>query len=96
MSARGTTNRNARGSASARRTRKQYLLDTFGDGTTCRCHYCKCELTFETLTVDRIVPGILGGTYRRNNIRPACMHDNSIEGTALRERLKHGLEGALV
>lgn len=33
-----------------------------------------------TLTVDRIIPGILGGTYRRNNIRPACSRDNSETG----------------
>lgn len=26
----------------------------------------------KTLRVDRIVPGELGGTYRRNNIRPHC------------------------
>ena len=88
MSARGTTNRNARGSAAARRARRQYLLDTFGDGTTCRCHYCPAILDIVTLTVDRIIPGILGGTYKRDNIRPACLHCNSVEGTVLRERLK--------
>ena len=36
-------------------------------------------------TVDRIVPGCKGGTYRRNNIRPACGKCNSIEGNKLQK-----------
>lgn len=38
----------------------------------CRCYRCGKLLTLETLTVDRIIPGCKGGTYRRNNIRPSC------------------------
>lgn len=38
----------------------------------CRCYRCGDLLIFCTLTVDRIIPGKKGGTYRRNNIRPAC------------------------
>lgn len=38
------------------------------------------------LTVDRIIPGCLGGTYRRNNIRPACGQCNSETGGALSAR----------
>ena len=38
------------------------------------------------LTVDRIIPGKLGGTYRRNNIRPACGNCNSETGGALASR----------
>lgn len=38
----------------------------------CRCYRCGILLTVNTLTVDRIIPGKKGGTYRRNNIRPAC------------------------
>lgn len=37
----------------------------------------------QPLTVDRIVPGCKGGTYRRNNIRPACGGCNSETGGAL-------------
>jgi hypothetical protein len=45
----------------------------FGTGVpACRCYRCGTLLTVDTVTVDRIIPGILGGTYRRNNIRPAC------------------------
>lgn len=40
------------------------------------------------LTVDRIIPGCQGGTYRRNNIRPACGQCNSETGGALARRGK--------
>ena len=69
---RGTSNTNVRGSAEARRRRKNYLLVTFGDGITVQCSHCPEVLTFVTLTVDRIVPGARGGTYERRNIRPSC------------------------
>lgn len=35
------------------------------------------------MTVDRIIPGCKQGTYRRNNIRPACGDCNSETGGAL-------------
>lgn len=44
-----------------------------GQGTpACRCYRCGALLTVDTVWVDRIVPGCKGGTYARNNIRPAC------------------------
>ena len=36
------------------------------------------------LTVDRIIPGCKGGTYRRDNVRPACADCNSVTGGGLR------------
>lgn len=50
----------------------------------CRCYRCGVLLTTETVTVDRIIPGCQGGTYRRNNIRPACGPCNSQTGGSLR------------
>lgn len=38
----------------------------------CRCYRCGKLLTYDTLTVDRIIPGCKGGKYRRDNIRPSC------------------------
>lgn len=38
----------------------------------------------EPLTVDRIIPGCRGGTYRRDNIRPACGGCNSETGGGTR------------
>lgn len=49
----------------------------------CRCYRCGTLLVFQTMTVDRIIPGCLGGTYRRNNIRPACSKCNTATGAAL-------------
>lgn len=46
----------------------------------CRCYRCGTLLTVDSVTVDRIVPGCKGGTYRRSNIRPACGHCNSETG----------------
>ncbi len=56
-----------------------------GEGEkACRCYRCGYLLVFATLTVDRIIPGDKGGTYRRNNIRPACGSCNSITGNEYR------------
>lgn len=52
----------------------------------CRCYRCGTLLTVETVTVDRIIPGCMGGTYRRDNIRPACLTCNSSTGGALSRR----------
>lgn len=75
---RGTSSENLRGSAEDRRRRKRYLLDTYGDGQTTRCAFCKGMLTYDTVTVDRYpIPGRAGGRYTRDNIRPACGPCNS-------------------
>ena len=55
-------------------------LGTEGGQSACRCYRCGCLLTVDTVTVDRIVPGCQGGTYRRDNIRPACGPCNSETG----------------
>lgn len=52
----------------------------------CRCYRCGCLLTTFTVTVDRIVPGCRGGTYRRDNIRPACGTCNSATGATTRRK----------
>ncbi len=82
---RGTTNKNSRGSASARRARRQWLVDRYGKGGRVRCwRGCGTWLTVETLTVGRITPGCQGGTYRRDNIMPECGPCNSSFGGAER------------
>jgi 5-methylcytosine-specific restriction endonuclease McrA len=66
-----------RGNAAARRARKGYLLVQFGNGITCSCIYqCGRVLDFSTVEADRIIPGSLGGSYRRENIIPACRSCN--------------------
>ncbi len=63
---------------------EQYRQDGDTIHECCRCYRCGKLLTIDTLTVDRIKPGALGGTYRRENIRPACSGCNSETGGAVR------------
>lgn len=102
MTRRGTSNTNARGSTRDRKARRRWIVTSFradrdvsrrGRGTAlgrgfvaCRCYRCGRLLTEATVTVDRIVPGCHGGTYRRNNIRPACALCNSETGGATRKK----------
>lgn len=54
-----------------------------GEGEpACRCYRCGKLLTEETVTADRIKPGCQGGTYRRENIRPACGGSEGCNQTA--------------
>jgi 5-methylcytosine-specific restriction endonuclease McrA len=65
------------------------LTVPLGEGLpACRCFRCGKLLTLETLTVDRIIPGCQGGTYRRNNIRPECSDCASRRGGATRGNSK--------
>lgn len=86
MSGRGTSNSldPSRGNQQQRRARKLWLLATFGDGISAPCVFCGVALLYSALTVDRIVPGCQGGTYRAENIRPACGPCNSREGCRVR------------
>lgn len=81
---RGTTNSNVRGNSKDRAARKTWLLQQFGDGVEAPCAFCGESLTFETVTVDRIIPGCQGGRYVRENIRPSCGPCNFSLGGALR------------
>jgi hypothetical protein len=63
--------------------RKQWLLEEYGDGKEAPCHFCGDRLTFDTVTVDRIIPGCEGGGYVRGNIRPACGSCNSADGARI-------------
>lgn len=83
------SNSNERGSSYDRRVRKQWLLDTFGNGEIAFCsfHSCTKVLTFDTMTVDRFpIPGCEGGRYVRGNIRPACLECNTSDGGKLGQK----------
>lgn len=73
-----------------------WLLARFGDGEKAPCKLmisplCQQWVTLETITVDRIVPGIDGGTYVRANIRPACAPCQHRQGQRLAiERRRRG------
>jgi hypothetical protein len=65
-----------RGNSYDRRRRKLWLLNTFGTGRICKCHWCGKRLTFKTLTQDRLLPGDAGGRYIKSNLVPACLKCN--------------------
>lgn len=69
-----------RGNSKDRARRKRKVLRVFGNGQRCRCTYCRRWLNFHTLTIDRVIPGIDGGTYRFSNIQPACRDCNIRRG----------------
>ena len=85
---RGTTNRDDRGNAATRRARKTWLLNTFGDRETCPCYRCGRSLSRSLVEADRIIPGCLGGSYRRSNIRPVCEECNKITGNAVKAMIR--------
>lgn len=82
MSARGTTNRNVRGSSRDRAARRAWLVQQYGwpEVGIVNCYRCDVpllqdpdpEVPDQAVTVDRIVPGCEGGRYSHDNIRPAC------------------------
>lgn len=51
-----------------------------------RCYRCATLLHAGTVTADRIIPGCEGGTYRRDNLRPACQPCQSFTGGQLAHR----------
>lgn len=91
MTRRGTSNSNDRGSAEARRRRKCWILATFGDGISVVCYRCPTVLLYSTVEVDRIIPGVLGGRYTRDNIRPCCGDCNKVTGNEVRDLLRAGV-----
>lgn len=63
-----------RGNNRQRARRKQWMLDTFGDGRTCPCTHCGARLDYPTIESDRIDPD---GPYRRENVQPSCRFCNA-------------------
>lgn len=85
---RGTSNENERGSTRDRAARRAWIMKNWAsDYVDCvRCYRCGTLLYRRELTIDRIIPSAHGGTYRRNNIRPACSLCNSSTGSSVRSR----------
>lgn len=86
---RGTSNSATRGSSKDRAARRAYLLATYGDGVTCQCHTCPAVLDDSTITVDRVIPGVLGGSYfDKPNLRPQCHPCSRRQGAAVAALMK--------
>ena len=58
-----------RGNSTDRKRRKLWMLVAWGDGVKAPCTHCSMMLDYDSIEADRIVPG---GSYRRDNIQPAC------------------------
>jgi hypothetical protein len=78
-----------RGNNRDRARRRQWLLETFDPDLgpdKARCHLfglsdaCLGTVDARSLTVDRIEPG---GSYCRDNIRPACAPCQSVQGALI-------------
>jgi hypothetical protein len=80
--------RDQRGSSYDRRRRRAALLATFAVEGGTVCHLCGAWLDPEgDWHVDRFpVPGVRGGRYTRNNIRPSCAKCNTGHGLLLHPR----------
>lgn len=102
MPRRGTSNSNVRGSVHSRRARRAWLVEQHGWpelGLVC-CFRCGVpllqdpdpEAPGQSVSVDRILPGVLGGTYGRDNIRPCCEPCNTEMGSALGVQRKRAIE----
>lgn len=65
-----------RGNAKQRERSRKRLLEEFGNGAKAPCVYCGVNLSNETLSRDKILPGELGGRYNHENLLPACGHCN--------------------
>lgn len=81
----------ARGNSVDRRRRKLWLLTPEagwgGDGATVPCSEFDCGsiLTVETMFVDRIIPGALGGRYVKGNVKPHCATCSHRQGWVIRK-----------
>ena len=70
-----------RGNTRDRRRRKLWLLSAAagfgGTGRCVPCFWCSKRLTLGNITTDRFpICGHRGGSYRRNNVVPACLSCN--------------------
>ena len=65
-----------RGSSKDRRASRERLATEFGDGTYAPCVHCGVKLYVDDVTRDKIIPGEEGGTYRHENLIPACASCN--------------------
>jgi len=64
-------------------------VEVGGGQPCCRCYRCGVLLTVDTVSVDKVIPDCHGGTYARNNIRPACDDCNSETGGPLANGAEH-------
>lgn len=91
-----TNGQDKRGNSKDRAARRRYLLSEKagfgGNGEVVPCALgivsgCAILVDYQTMEVDRIVPGALGGRYTRDNIRPTCFACNNHAGHETKRQL---------
>lgn len=83
-----------RGNCHDRARRKVWMLATFDPDLgpdQARCHLaisdnCREVVTVATVTADRIDPG---GSYRRENVQPACVPCQNKQGALITRERRH-------
>lgn len=70
----------------ARSRLRDRLLEAYGDGNSCNCVFCGDLLFKSQISLDRILPGSLGGTYRFDNVQPTCVTCNIRRGNSMHFR----------
>lgn len=63
-----------------------YPVERGRGAPACRCYRCGTLLTADTVSPDRIKPGVEGGTYRRDNLRPSCLPCQYTTGNEIKRR----------
>lgn len=102
---RSTSNHMVTGNSRDRARRRARLVERFGwpELGIVNCYRCEVPLLQDedpdapgqSVTVDRITPGALGGTYADSNIRPACGPCNQATGGelgAMMKKISQGME----
>jgi 5-methylcytosine-specific restriction endonuclease McrA len=65
-----------RGNSRDRRARRIKLLRVYGNGTSAPCVHCGTLVDYDSLEVDKIIPGPMGGRYVWDNVHVSCMPCN--------------------
>lgn len=68
-----------------RRVRRELLADNP------RCYLCGCDVTYQTATVDHLIPLEKGGSNGRDNLRLACHKCNQVKGAKMPRRKQAGV-----
>jgi 5-methylcytosine-specific restriction endonuclease McrA len=65
-----------RGNSKDRRARRNKLLRVYGDGQFAPCIHDGVLVDYDSMEVDKIIPGSIGGRYVWDNIHVSCQPCN--------------------
>ena len=59
------------------------------------CTYCRCPLTYETATIEHVVPWSQGGSNKLTNLALACWEHNHARGSIPEKKWREMMQFAL-